>query len=279
MIPLIAIGLGLGYWLLSDDDTKQNKGMNKPDNMENFARIFSTMPQEIINYIYKNFNHIYGSPFSSSMYSKPGQTWEYTPPGQIRISDHWNFYSRDKSDPYSEYKLHAITDKPVKDNTHWTIAKKNNKTGKYEVILSLPKKKVSKRKLWGFDPLENKETNIYFKKYLLKKQFIKEQKEFKKQVLNSFGVKLKKRQRLSRIIEQLKKKLPDVETKLKGRGYDRVIINDDEYKILKKIEKFVPYNHFDKVSEKRGRSYIWHNVVSPELYEFIKKIKKVLDEK
>jgi len=28
MIPLIAIGLGLGYWLLSDDDTNDGKGMN-----------------------------------------------------------------------------------------------------------------------------------------------------------------------------------------------------------------------------------------------------------
>ena len=102
------------------------------------SEILRTMPQEIIHYIAKNFDNVYGSPFSSSFYSQSGQTWDYSPKGQIRVADHWNFWSRDYNDSTSEMKQHAVTNIPVMNNDYWTIAKKNE-TGKYEVVLSIPK--------------------------------------------------------------------------------------------------------------------------------------------
>lgn len=151
---LIPIAIG-GYLLFRNDKNKtlekkviiedQSNGLGRPENMNFYSALFKTMPQEIITYIAKNFDYIYGSPYSTSIYSEPGQTWDYSPKNQIRVSDHWNFFSRDYNDPNSQMKQHSITDKPVKNNSHWTIAKKNNK-GFYEVIISLPKKH-SKEKL------------------------------------------------------------------------------------------------------------------------------------
>lgn len=102
------------------------------------THVLRTMPQAIIHFIAKNFDDVYGSPFSSSFYSQSGQTWDHTPKGQIRVADHWNFWSRDYNDSKSEMKQHAVTDIPVINNDYWTIAKKNE-NGKYEVVLSLPK--------------------------------------------------------------------------------------------------------------------------------------------
>lgn len=152
----ILIPIAIGGFLLfkkNNEKTLENKlivkdnfskGLSKPSNMNYYNGIFKTMPQEIINYIYKNFDDIYGSPYSTSIYSKSGQSWDFTPKGQIRVSDHWNFFSRDYSDPNSEMKQHSITNTPVDNNTHWTVAKKEN--GIYKVILSLPKKE-SKTKI------------------------------------------------------------------------------------------------------------------------------------
>lgn len=165
---LIPVAIGIGLILsnkkeeklvekLTIDDT-ETPGLNKPENMSFYASLFKTMPQEIINYINKNFDRIYGSPFSTSIYSKDGQTWDFTPKNQIRVSDHWNFFSRDYSDPYSEMKQHAVTDMPVDNNTHWTIAKKEN--GVYKVLLSLPKKQTKvKIKSNGIDRLLYKRKN------------------------------------------------------------------------------------------------------------------------
>ena len=128
--------------------------------------VLKTMPQEIINYIAKNFDFVYSSPYSSSFYSQAGQSWDYTPENQIRIADHWNFWSKDYNDRNSELKQHAVTNVAVYNNSHWTIAKKNNATGEYEVILSLPKREVlPKEYSKGKDLLASKKPNeIYFKK-------------------------------------------------------------------------------------------------------------------
>lgn len=166
LIP-VAIGIGL---ILSNKkeenlvdkliiDDAETPGLNKPENMSFYATLFKTMPQEIINYINKNFERIYGSPFSTSIYSKDGQSWDFTPKNQIRISDHWNFFSRDYNDRNSDYKQHSITNIPVENNSHWTIAKKNDR-GVYEVILSLPKKQTKEKiKVKSIDWLQLKRKN------------------------------------------------------------------------------------------------------------------------
>lgn len=141
--------------------------------------ILRTMPQAIIHYIAKNFDDVYGSPFSSSFYSQSGQTWDYTPKGQIRVADHWNFWSRDYNDSRSEMKQHAITDIPVMNNDFWTIAKKNE-SGKYEVILSIHKINMTieeirnsgvdkSSKYFRNDLLANKKPNEILYKFEVKK--------------------------------------------------------------------------------------------------------------
>ena len=54
------------------------------------------------------------SPYSDSFYNIEGKTWGNTPQGIIRISDHWNFYSQGER--------HCVTDRPVRENTHWVKA-------------------------------------------------------------------------------------------------------------------------------------------------------------
>ena len=147
------------------------------------------MPQEIINYIAKNFNNIYGSPFSSSFYSESGQTWDYTPKNQIRVSDHWNFFSRDYNDSKSELKQHAITNTNVSNNSHWSIGKKNNK-GVYEIIMSIAKKEILPKK-YNFqnDLLAQKEPN----EYLFLQQRKKNIKEYEaKKIKREAKIKAKK---------------------------------------------------------------------------------------
>jgi hypothetical protein len=69
------------------------------------------------------------SPFSDSFYSKPGKSWTHTPADSLRISDHWNFESQGE--------MHSVTDKPVENNSHWTLARYDN--GTWQVLESLPK--------------------------------------------------------------------------------------------------------------------------------------------
>lgn len=123
------------------------------------------MPQEIISFIAKNFDIVYSSPYSSSFYSQPGQSWDFTPENQIRVADHWNFWSRDYNDKNSEIQQHGVTNVSVYNNSHWTIAKKDKTTGQYEVILSLPKRSLlPKTYNNNADLLSRKKPNeIYFR--------------------------------------------------------------------------------------------------------------------
>ena len=126
----------------------------------------------------KNFNAVYGSPYSDSYYSEAGQSWDYTPKNQIRVANHWNFWSRDYSNPYSLEKQHAITNIPVKNNTHWTIARKND-NGVYEVLLSLPMR-TPKTRNYKYDLLEQKQPNEVLYKFNLKVQAQKHREELEK---------------------------------------------------------------------------------------------------
>jgi len=119
------------------DKNEASFGMNGSKQVAYLSKsVIRKLPIDVIKYISKYFNNIYGSPYSSSFYSEDGQSWDHTPKNQIRISDHWNFDSRNYSDPFSKMVTHAVTDVPVQNNTHWTVAKKNSYTGKYDVIMS-----------------------------------------------------------------------------------------------------------------------------------------------
>lgn len=87
------------------------------------------MPKDLLQYCLSEVKS--ASPYnryaSGSFYTKEGKTWGHTPEGTIRISDHWNFYSRGDK--------HCITD--VEDSKiagKWVTAKYNSLTGVYEVI-------------------------------------------------------------------------------------------------------------------------------------------------
>ncbi|MBQ7207995.1 MAG: hypothetical protein IJS01_09385 [Lentisphaeria bacterium] len=75
------------------------------------------------------WEYVSRSPYSQSYYNMPGKSWENTPEGVIRISDHWNFESRNE--------VHCTTDSPVENNSHWTVAQYRN--GVYRVLSSVPK--------------------------------------------------------------------------------------------------------------------------------------------
>lgn len=155
------------------DKNEASFGMNGSKQVAYLSKqVVRKLPIEIIKYISKHFNNIYGSPYSSSFYSEDGQTWEYTPKNQIRISDHWNFDSRDYLDPFSKMVTHAVTDIPVQNNTHWTIAKKNSDTGKYDVIMSLPARNIfAKEKNKAIDKLEVKQPNTILNEHLRRIRF------------------------------------------------------------------------------------------------------------
>lgn len=84
------------------------------------------MPRSIEKEIQK-WGTVRKSPYGNSFYNTKGKTWEHTPEGSLRVADHWNFVS--------EGEKHAVTDRPIKNNTHWTIAKFSKE--KYRVIKSL----------------------------------------------------------------------------------------------------------------------------------------------
>lgn len=138
--------------------------------------VLATMPQKVINYIAENFDQVFGSPYSDSYYSQPGQSWDFTPENQIRVANHWNFYSRNYNDPFSVSTLHAQTNIPVKNNTHWTIARKEN--GIYHVIMSLPVVSKVKTKNYNNDLLAQKEPNEILYKFKAKVDEQKRKDEF-----------------------------------------------------------------------------------------------------
>jgi hypothetical protein len=85
----------------------------------------NTMPNEVANLI-NNWVEVSKSPYSDSYYNTNEKSWDYTPEGSFRISDHWNFTSDGN-------KIHCKTNVDVKPNT-WTLAQYSN--GVYVVIKS-----------------------------------------------------------------------------------------------------------------------------------------------
>ncbi|MEM4203146.1 MAG: hypothetical protein QXS54_03655, partial [Candidatus Methanomethylicaceae archaeon] len=96
-----------------------------------------TMPYKFIQEI-ESWDYVSQSPYSYSFYNKPGKTWDHTPEGIIRISDHWNFISRGQ--------MHAVTDVPVPNETHWTKARYEN--GVWRVLEVLPADQGRRSNIW-----------------------------------------------------------------------------------------------------------------------------------
>ena len=76
-----------------------------------------------------NWDYRSKSPYSFSFYNMPGKSWTHTPEGILRVSDHWNFESRGEK--------HAVTDRPVENGTHWTLAEYRD--GVYHVLKTIPR--------------------------------------------------------------------------------------------------------------------------------------------
>lgn len=88
-----------------------------------------TMPEELRKFVLTNCTN--PSPYnryeSGSFYDCTDKSWDYTPHGSIRVSDHWNFYSHGK--------MHCITN--IDDSRiegKWVVAKYDSYTGMYNVI-------------------------------------------------------------------------------------------------------------------------------------------------
>lgn len=80
-----------------------------------------TALQEIVTW-----DRIQKSPFSYSFYNKE-KAWDITHHETIRISDHWNFFARDK--------IHCESDPFVDPNTNkWAKGIYNSETGKFKLI-------------------------------------------------------------------------------------------------------------------------------------------------
>lgn len=85
-----------------------------------------------------SWDGFYSSPFSQTIYSKK-KSWGYTQPGTLRLSDHWNFVSRDK--------IHCVTKTEVMCDTHVSLGRFDEDDGKYEIILSIEKPNSNKNRV------------------------------------------------------------------------------------------------------------------------------------
>lgn len=72
----------------------------------------------------------YNGYLSGSYYTQECKSWDYTPPDTIRISDHWNFYSRGE--------LHCQTIQPV-ENGYWSVGRYNPALDKYDIYQTYDK--------------------------------------------------------------------------------------------------------------------------------------------
>ncbi len=94
----------------------------------NIKRMLSKQNEEKlykrVNNLIKKYNLIDQSPYSDSFYDSFEIGWGYKPEGSLRLSDHWNFVSRDEKHCELDY-----TDKYVNE---WLLCRYEN--GKYTVV-------------------------------------------------------------------------------------------------------------------------------------------------
>lgn len=114
----------------------------------------------------KSWPLIFKSPYSNSFYSSDQITWSSKPDKTYRVSNHWNFISRNK--------IHCRTAEPVKNNTHISIGVYDKKSGLYKILLSEPTEQ-HKRDL---------EKANYVRNILQNPEVIQKKKEFKERIKN-----------------------------------------------------------------------------------------------
>lgn len=89
-------------------------------------------PVELFKII-MSWDCIIKSPYGHSYYSAPVD-WNHKEHNSYRISDHWNFRAKGT--------MHCCTAEDVVNDTHYTLAQFNSKTGLWTPILSLPKPNI-----------------------------------------------------------------------------------------------------------------------------------------
>jgi hypothetical protein len=110
-----------------------NKLINKDNGFAQLWELLSILPTTMPIDVYKSMSgwqHIKKSPYGHSYYDRP-KGWDFTIDGTHRLSDHWNFESNGVK--------HCNTSEFVFDNTHWTIAKYDEKTELWYPYLSVEK--------------------------------------------------------------------------------------------------------------------------------------------
>lgn len=99
------------------------------NNIQKIGTAILTMPTELRVFVIKNAQNPspYNRSDSGSFYDCTDKSWDYTPDGSIRVSDHWNFWSQGR--------YHCLTD--ICDDKligKWVVAKYSTQTGLYHVI-------------------------------------------------------------------------------------------------------------------------------------------------
>lgn len=86
------------------------------------------VPQAIKD-IVATWDEIYKSPYSLSLYDTDGKSWDHTPEGSLRVSDHWNFEAG-----VIETRIHCPTRGERPKKGWWTVARWED--GAYTVLSS-----------------------------------------------------------------------------------------------------------------------------------------------
>ena len=111
--------------------------------------VISYLPKDIPFELVKElatWNMVIKSPYGFSYYDGP-VGWGYKADKSLRIADHWNFTS-------STGKRHCETSSSVLSDTHWTIARYNGTSNKYDVIKSYPKSTTSIKRNFEYRTLQ-----------------------------------------------------------------------------------------------------------------------------
>ena len=111
-----------------------------------------TMPVELIRLMIKD-DILNPSPYngfmSGSWYNNNLKSWDFTAPGTIRVSDHWNFAS--------EGRVHCVTHQPI-ESGGWYVGNYDGDSGIYNIIKSFPKKELRKK---DNTPSKSLKTRVY----------------------------------------------------------------------------------------------------------------------
>jgi hypothetical protein len=96
----------------------------------------ASFPEEL-KAIVAQWTSIHKSPYSLSLYNTPDKTWDHTPLGSLRVSDHWNF-----KDSTGSKKIHCPTRGERPRNGAWTLAEWD---GEAYVVLATYQRVSSRR--------------------------------------------------------------------------------------------------------------------------------------